>query len=108
MVLTSGNVSDEPIVYRDIDAAERLSEIADAFLTHDRAIQVRTDDSVVRAFRGWAPRSSCRGAMWPGISDEQADVYAAEIDVSEAAVVDADAGPGLGNVLRSAGHGRAK
>ncbi len=52
MVLTSGNVSDEPIVYRDIDAAERLSEIADAFLTHDRAIQVRTDDSVVRAFRG--------------------------------------------------------
>jgi hydrogenase maturation protein HypF len=52
MVLTSGNVSDEPIVYRDGDAAERLGEIADAFLTHDRAIQVRTDDSVVRAFRG--------------------------------------------------------
>ena len=52
MVLTSGNVSDEPIVYRDGDVAERLSEIADAFLAHDRAIQVRTDDSVVRAFRG--------------------------------------------------------
>jgi hydrogenase maturation protein HypF len=52
IVLTSGNISDEPIVYRDGDAAERLGEIADGYLTHDRAIQVRTDDSVVRAFRG--------------------------------------------------------
>jgi hydrogenase maturation protein HypF len=52
VVLTSGNVSDEPIVYRDDDALERLAEIADAFLVHDRAIHIRTDDSVVRAFRG--------------------------------------------------------
>ncbi|TMR00761.1 carbamoyltransferase HypF [Actinomadura soli] len=51
-VLTSGNVSDEPIAYRDDDAVERLSEIADGFLTHDRPIHVRTDDSVVRVFRG--------------------------------------------------------
>jgi hydrogenase maturation protein HypF len=52
IVLTSGNVSDEPIAYRDEDAATRLAGIADAFLTHDRAIHVRTDDSVTRPFRG--------------------------------------------------------
>jgi len=52
MVLTSGNVSDEPIVYRDDEAVGRLGTIADAFLTHDRPIQTRTDDSVARAFGG--------------------------------------------------------
>jgi hydrogenase maturation protein HypF len=52
IVLTSGNVSDEPIVYREEEARERLGGIADAFLTHDRAIHVRTDDSVARSFRG--------------------------------------------------------
>ena len=52
MVLTSGNVSDEPIAYRDEDALARLAGIADAFLTHDRAIHIRTDDSVTRVFRG--------------------------------------------------------
>ena len=52
IVLTSGNVSDEPIAYRDDDAADRLAGIADAFLRHDRAIHIRTDDSVVRPQRG--------------------------------------------------------
>ncbi len=52
LVLTSGNVSDEPIAYHDGDALDRLRGIADAFLTHDRAIHIRTDDSVARAFAG--------------------------------------------------------
>ena len=51
-VLTSGNVSDEPIAYEDRDALKRLSPIADAFLVHDRAVHMRTDDSVTRSVRG--------------------------------------------------------
>ncbi len=52
IVATSGNVSDEPIAFRDADALDRLRGIADAFLLHDRAIFIRTDDSVVRATGG--------------------------------------------------------
>ncbi len=52
IVVTSGNVSDEPIAFRDDDAFDRLAGIADCFLLHDRAIHVRTDDSVVRPLHG--------------------------------------------------------
>jgi hydrogenase maturation protein HypF len=63
LVMTSGNVSDEPIAYEDADAAERLNGIADLFLMHDRPIHMRTDDSVVRGrvmlrrSRGYVPES---------------------------------------------------
>jgi hydrogenase maturation protein HypF len=63
LVLTSGNVSDEPIAYDDDDARGRLGGIADAFLEHDRPIHRRCEDSVVRTqfmvrrSRGFVPSS---------------------------------------------------
>jgi hydrogenase maturation protein HypF len=52
LVMTSGNVSDEPIVFADDDARERLAEIADSMLVHDRAIHMRCEDSVARVVDG--------------------------------------------------------
>ena len=67
IVLTSGNLSDEPLATDDADAAERLAGLADAFLVHDREIRARYDDSVgrvvagratlVRRGRGYAPEA---------------------------------------------------
>jgi hydrogenase maturation protein HypF len=67
IVLTSGNVVDEPQCIGDNDARERLGSIADAFLLHDRVIVNRVDDSVLRVVanvprvqrraRGLAPAS---------------------------------------------------
>ena len=66
LVMTSGNVSDEPIAYRDEDAQERLSGIADVFLLHDRPIETRTDDSVVRVAAGRPQRLRRSRGYVPG------------------------------------------
>ena len=52
LVMTSGNLSEEPIVTSNDEALDRLRPLADWFLLHDRDIYMRTDDSVVRTFEG--------------------------------------------------------
>ena len=52
LVMTSGNLSEEPIAYRNEEALARLGNIADAFLLHNRDIHMRCDDSVTRVWRG--------------------------------------------------------
>ena len=67
LVMTSGNLSEEPIVVTNADAIRRLHGIADFFLLHNREIETRCDDSVaavvcehpvvLRRSRGYVPRA---------------------------------------------------
>jgi hydrogenase maturation protein HypF len=75
LVMTSGNISEEPIVVDNREARERIGGVADWFLTHNRDIYMRTDDSVVRTFegrervlrrsRGYAPQTLDLGRAVP-------------------------------------------
>ncbi|MHC1784909.1 MAG: carbamoyltransferase HypF [Anaerolineaceae bacterium] len=65
LVMTSGNLSEEPIVFEDKYAIEKLAPLADFILTHDREIHERLDDSIffvtgeaafpIRRSRGFSP-----------------------------------------------------
>lgn len=67
LVMTSANISDEPLLYRDDEALRQLGGIADLLLTHNREIHAPCDDSVIRIFhahplllrrsRGYVPRA---------------------------------------------------
>jgi len=52
LVMTSGNLSEEPIVIENDIAFERLSGITDYFLVHNRGIYLRSDDSIVKRIAG--------------------------------------------------------
>ena len=52
LVMTSGNLSEEPIAYRNEEAIGRLGALCDLFLVHDREIEARCDDSVARVVAG--------------------------------------------------------
>jgi hydrogenase maturation protein HypF len=76
LVMTSGNLSEEPIAIDEADAEARLGGIGDVFVHHDRPIHTRVDDSIVRVFdeepmllrraRGYAPRP-----VWFGLGDAE-------------------------------------
>jgi len=51
LVMTSGNISEEPIVINNDEASSKLSGIADAFLVHNRDIFMRVDDTVIRVMK---------------------------------------------------------
>ena len=55
LVMTSGNLSEEPIASHNEEVAPRLHKLADCFLLHNRKIETRVDDSVVRVFEAQGP-----------------------------------------------------
>jgi hydrogenase maturation protein HypF len=77
IVATSGNIADEPMIVDDEEAIDRLGEIADYFLTHNRPIASAVDDSVVRVVagraltlrsaRGYAPWAMDTGRLLPSL-----------------------------------------
>jgi hydrogenase maturation protein HypF len=85
LVMTSGNIADEPLICKDSQALEKLGNIADAFLMHNREIYRQVDDSVLhiiqnepvflRRSRGFVPQ-----AFTSEIS-ASADIFAAGADL---------------------------
>ena len=76
LIMTSGNISEEPIVIDNAEAEQRLAGIADAFVHHNRRIHTRVDDSVIRIVSGQAmPIRRARGyapqPVWLGRGESE-------------------------------------
>ena len=84
LVMTSGNISDEPLICKNEPALERLGKVADAFLMHDREIYRQVDDSIIhfvdeqpvllRRARGYVPspiftEENCRQVIFAAGAD---------------------------------------
>ena len=84
LVMTSGNISDEPLICKNDKALERLGDVADAFLMHNREIYRQVDDSILhfvdgrpaflRRARGYVPtpilmKESCRQDIFAAGAD---------------------------------------
>ena len=84
LVMTSGNISDEPLICKNEEAIEKLGGVADAFLMHDREIYRQVDDSILhfvegqpaflRRARGYVPtpilmKNSCRRDIFAAGAD---------------------------------------
>ncbi|HEX9859986.1 MAG TPA: carbamoyltransferase HypF, partial [Nitrospirota bacterium] len=77
LVMTSGNIAEEPIVTDNGEALKKLSGMADSFLLHDRDVYMRVDDSiarvvsgiprVIRRARGYAPETIDLGREMPEV-----------------------------------------
>jgi hydrogenase maturation protein HypF len=77
LVMTSGNRSEEPIVRANHEALERLGDLVDAFLTHDREIVLRADDSIFRVIAGISTVFRRSRGIVPGgfsVADESSGV----------------------------------
>jgi len=85
LVLTSGNIADEPLICKDSQALEKLGCVADVFLMHNREIYRQVDDSVIhiiqnepvllRRSRGFVPQTFVLKISAP------ADIFAAGADL---------------------------
>ena len=80
LVMTSGNLSDEPPCIDDLEARSRLAALADCFLIHDRQIINRVDDSLVRVVAG-APTHIRRSRGYAPTPINLPDGFAAGADV---------------------------
>jgi hydrogenase maturation protein HypF len=96
LVVTSGNISDEPLVTDNAEASQRLAPLADVFLLHDRPIQNACDDSVVRfegkseyplrRSRGYTPTpivlKGCSGSVLAAGGDNKATICITQGDTA--------------------------